>query len=184
MSSIDLNFVDTLNIAATSTTGVIYTMAPTTAGYGNSRFLASTIEMIEIQSRIVVAVPDQGVAAPIDDVVRVITFIDTQNNEAIPAVTDVLTSANIMRYQNIDNIARFIFLDDTTFSTPVRTISGSHNAVSYTNKEFRVPVHHIDRVIYDQATSDIVTNAPLQLVISLNGLSTITLSTRLYYKMM
>lgn len=50
------------------------------------------------------------------DVVRILIFIDKQTNGALPAVTDVLNSANYLEPMNLSNRDRFIVIKDMIFT--------------------------------------------------------------------
>lgn len=50
-----------------------------------------------------------------DNIVRVMLVLDKQNRGAAPAVTDILESAHPMSHQNMDNMRRFVILEDKLF---------------------------------------------------------------------
>jgi len=77
--------------------------------------------------------------------VRVMVFLDKQANGGPAAVTDLLTTAAITSFRNMDQVDRFVILVDKIIHNPVVATNALHtsNGRHYwnVNKKCMIPVH-------------------------------------------
>lgn len=88
---------------------------------------------------------DQGTGVFSDGCYRVIVFIDKQCNGAAAAVTDILNTANISSFRNMDQVDRFTILKDKMYVLPCRSTNVLHTIsplirVNW-SKKCNIPVH-------------------------------------------
>lgn len=80
-----------------------------------------------------------------DGILRVILYIDKQANGATAAVTDILKTAALASFRNMDQVDRFTILKDKTFLVPVRCTNALHTNQGYRpwkmNLKCNIPVH-------------------------------------------
>ena len=68
-------------------------------------------------------------------VIRCMIFVDTQNNGALPAVTDVLQTASRLSPLNMVNSKRFIVLQDELFDMNIyQTTTGMYRTMKFFKK--------------------------------------------------
>lgn len=76
---------------------------------------------------------------------RVILYVDKQANGATAAVTDILKSAVIHSFRNMDQVDRFIILQDKFYNIPIKTTDALHTSIETTmwsmNIKCKYPVH-------------------------------------------
>lgn len=88
---------------------------------------------------------DQLTAAYAGSNVRVIVYLDKQTNGAAAGVTDLLKTAAITSFRNMDQVDRFVILVDKIVFNPVESANAAHtsNQRHYwsVNKKCNIPVH-------------------------------------------
>lgn len=118
-------------------------------------------------------------AGQVGDIVRIIVFVDKQTNGAAPAVTDLLKTANIYSYLNMDNVDRFQVLKDKFVSINQTGILAAtsvyENKVFKVNKKLNMPIHYASTT---GAITEVKSNNIYLLHISLTGESQISYSAR------
>lgn len=88
---------------------------------------------------------DQTTLAFAGSNIRVIVYLDKQANGAAAAVTDILNTAAITSFRNMDQVDRFVILVDKVVFNPVECANALHtsNQRHYwsVNKKCNIPVH-------------------------------------------
>lgn len=88
---------------------------------------------------------DQAGGSYAGSFLRTILFVDKQANGATAAVTDILKTANIASFRNMDQVDRFIILKDKVTPIPVNSANALHTDVSSTmwklSNKCNIPVH-------------------------------------------
>lgn len=76
---------------------------------------------------------------------RMIVYHDKQANGAAAVVTDILTTASILSFRNMDQVERFTILSDKLLNSPEVTANVAHtsNSVMYKRwaKKMNIPIH-------------------------------------------
>lgn len=107
--------------------------------------VGNKVTLTKVNLRGLAAMEDFGTAAFSGGVLRTILFIDKQTNGATAAVLDILRTAAVLSFRNMDNLDRFIILDDTTIRVPIESANVLHTAISRfpwsVNKKINVDVH-------------------------------------------
>jgi len=126
--------------------------------------------------------------ATFNDDVRVILAYDKQANGAvITTLTDILTTANINSFRNMNTLERFVILKDKRIKIGCgATSTGAGNATRFStgpttfkfNKKVALPVDYAGTT---GAIADIKTGALYMFLISENGQSSCDLWTRIKY---
>lgn len=85
-------------------------------GITKNQRVGRQFNIVHLGLKFVLTMPNQSSIATAADAFRLIVYLDKQANGALAAVTDVLTTASLFSFYNIDNIDRFEIIDDSTFS--------------------------------------------------------------------
>jgi len=125
-------------------------------------------------------------ATAFDDV-RIIVVYDKQSNGTAPAITDVLNTADINSFRNMNQLDRFIVLKDKRMSLHTNlTFEGStsvRNAIMPSifkfNKKVALPVDFADATT--ATIANIKTGGLFVMAISRNGLAATHLTTRVKF---
>jgi len=92
-----------------------------------------------------IATLDSSLTAPTAANFRVIVFIDYQANGATAAVTDILKTASIVSFRNMDQVDRFKILEDFVIRLTPGVIgsiaSDNCNMRWAVNKKVNIPIH-------------------------------------------
>lgn len=83
--------------------------------------IANKVTLRNINLHMSFSLPTQAIAAPLGDKVRVILYMDQQANGATAAVTDILKTATIDSFRNMDQVERFVILKDKTFDINIKS---------------------------------------------------------------
>lgn len=86
------------------------------AGTGQSERVGRRINVVKLQWRYEVTLPETTDATKTHDDVRFVLYVDKQANGATAAVTDILVSDNYQSYYQLRNIGRFAVLVDKTIN--------------------------------------------------------------------
>lgn len=101
--------------------------------------------MKNINFKFAISKDDAGTGVYNNGNVRVILFMDKQCNGATAAVTDILKTASMVSFRNMDQVDRFVILKDKVYSTSNLTTNSLHTsagAVYYSiSKKCNEPVH-------------------------------------------
>lgn len=88
---------------------------------------------------------DQTTAAYQQGQLRLILFIDKQCNGAVAGVTDILKTASILSFRNMDQVDRFIILKDKVYTSALVTTNAAHTSAASKyykiNKNVSFPMH-------------------------------------------
>lgn len=87
-----------------------------------------TIRNINIRGQF--SLDDQGTGAFTSCIMRVILFVDKQCNGATATVADILTTADINSFRNMDQVERFVILKDKNYTLPVTAANVLHTSDS------------------------------------------------------
>ncbi len=116
--NIDLKFIDaTLNDAVVTTTGDVFSqlfIIPDGDTQSQKEGLKVTLKSVQIRFQL--TIPSTTVVADATDILRVILVKDKQANGALPAVIDILNTATIQAFKNLENTSRFVTLFDKTLA--------------------------------------------------------------------
>jgi len=119
------------------------------------------------------------------NVIRLLIVYDAQTNGALPAVTDILTAADVLAPMNLNNRDRFKIICDKWWSTGAYTISGT----DIDTGEFCPPMDKfykkLNLEVQNSGTANTIgsisTGAVYALLIAENTSATAELATRIRY---
>ncbi len=183
-------FFDTTKALTVATTGgVIYsdTLVAMAIGTGESNRIGRKIQLKGIYMRGSIQLNNQTVPGSTADRVRVILYWDKQTNKAAAAVTDLLKTANVDSFRNLNNSGRFMFLHDKTYA--LSSQSGgplSTTTTNYGEKRVNLTVSKnvsitIEFVADTPSVADLASNNIGVMCISQDGLVTIGYTARIRY---
>ncbi len=98
-------------------------------GTGENQRTGSRIRLKSIHGRVRIVQQSETVKTTVYNQVRIVIGIDKQANGAHAAFTDLLEANTLHEFRNIENIHRFIFLYDKTFSFGSSGIGGGSSTV-------------------------------------------------------
>ena len=115
----------TVASAGTVLTGTLVAM---TQGTGDSQRIGRTIKVMSVQLYGRCILPSTSTVGNTSDRLRLIIFLDRQANKDTPAVTDLLTTADINSFRKLSNGKRFKFLYDEVME--MNSYGGAGNGTS------------------------------------------------------
>lgn len=78
---------------------------------------------------------------------RIIVYVDKQANGATAAITDILKTASLSSYRNLDQVDRFIILDDQVVALEQQVVNSASSVTGDCAKQWKVskkcniPIH-------------------------------------------
>jgi len=110
----ELKFVDGNFVGTATTAGAIQLLNGVTQGTDYNNRIGRKMLMKSIMCRFIVKL---GTVDSPGQVIRLLIVYDAQTNAALPAVTDVLQTADVLSPMNLNNRDRFKILSDKWWST-------------------------------------------------------------------
>lgn len=108
--------------------------------------IGNKITVRNINVRAISAVDDAGTGALGGGYLRVIIYVDKQCNGVAATVTDILKSAAINSFRNMDQVDRFLILKDKMIKVTVDSANALHTATSTTfwkaSWKGALPIHY------------------------------------------
>lgn len=151
-------------------------------GTADASRVGGKINIVSVNMHCIVSVDDVVSAQWSDGNVRMIVFQDKQANGAGATVTDILETANVLSFRNLDNVDRFVILADKIWTTGTVTSSDLHTSVGLKyykwSKKVNIPVSYSGAT---GAVSEIKSNNIGLLVISVATLENVNVTTRIRY---
>ncbi len=123
-------FIDHTLVSQTiASAGNIIELIPDIAtGTGESNRIGRYIKVIKYGVRYDLYLASHTDKTLTQDTIRLIYFIDSQTNGAVPTVVDVLEAANYQSFNNLANRSRFRIMKDKTYS--LNTPAGGGNGTT------------------------------------------------------
>lgn len=125
--------------------GVIDSLNLIPAGTSDVTRVGHKVTLKNVNLHFTLTRDDAGTSAPNNLMMRLILLIDKQANGALPAVTDVLKTADINSFRNLDQAERFVILKDKLYNVANTSSNGAHtNDCGRTvrmSKLLNTPVH-------------------------------------------
>ncbi len=122
-------FNSAINDAVVANTGAVQNQMFTLAqGDTDTTRDGKKVIVTSLNARFIISLPITDVNAQTADLVRIIIVHDKQANGALPAVLDILFTADIQSFKNLDNTHRFRTLLDKTIS--IASMSGAYNGTT------------------------------------------------------
>lgn len=142
-------FLDTA-IASTSisNTGIVFNSVNLIPqGTTDVTRIGNKVNVTNFNMHLTLQLPNQAIATPFSEKVRMIAFVDKQANGAAAVVTDILETANIHSFRNLDNTDRFQILKDEITHLDIQAVNPTvpSNAINQEtvgiNKKMNLPLH-------------------------------------------
>lgn len=162
-------FFDTNNSGVISSSGTVVALSTVGQGASESQRIGRSILIESIAVNGEALLPSAAGTSNNTDTIRMITFIDTQPNGALPGVTDVLESASRLSHYNLSNKDRFAIIDDRKFPMNARAADTSpYDTTSqfHFERTFRVYSHFSGT---GSTIADVASNSICMLLITKNG---------------
>jgi len=118
----DTTIVDTTSRIA----GVIYNLNLVPQGTNDQQRIGNKITIRNINIHAYANNDDALLGVPQGGNLRVIVYLDKQCNGATPLITDILKTASIESFRNMDNVDRFVFLKEKYVYVPIMTANAAH----------------------------------------------------------
>jgi len=131
MLNVEVKSLDTISTYSGNAAGFVIPQTALAQGADYNQRDGISIKAVSIESRLTL---DGNAAANFDDV-RIVYFIDTQNQGTTPAVTDLLEATDVRSAFNHINLHRFVILVDDMFTLSL----GGPTAKASTH---RLPLDH------------------------------------------
>ncbi len=181
-STHEYKFVSTsIDDAVIATGGTVQTQLFTIAqGDGRGNREGRKITLTSIQCRFILSLPPTNMHTETSELMRIIILHDKQANGALPAVLDILLTAGVQSFKNLEQTQRFRTLLDRTM-----TVTSQTGAWDGTNPEFGEDIIFFDwykklniPIMYDNSLTTgviatIVSNNIVALYISRTGIGAI-----------
>lgn len=172
-------FFDGNNAVATvSNTGAIVSSSLNliTEGTGQSQRIGRKCKVTNIHVAGLLTKVTQDAGADTNNVVRIMLYLDTQCNGATASVTDILATANLLSFRNLQNSGRFRIYYDKRHA--LNNMSGANNGTDaeFGNyvKAFKINIDCDHVLEFDASTgaiTDLTSNNFGILMISQEGVS-------------
>jgi len=148
-NNLEKKYLDSgLGSSGISTTGTfVSTVIPVVQGTTDQTRIGNKITVKNFSIRCAMSMDDQTTGVIVDGHIRVIVYIDKQANGATAATTDILTTAALSSYRNMDTVDRFVILKDkwmqykVTATNALHTGQGSGQWWKW-SKKLNLPVHY------------------------------------------
>lgn len=146
--NIEKKYFDTATASASDNSGgtIVPSLNLIPQGTTDVTRIANKITIRNINLRCVGTQDDLAAALFDNGILRVIVYVDKQTNGAAAAVTDILKSATLLSFRNLDQVDRFQILKDKFIHVPVLAANALHTSSSSTQvRKFNIkcdmPVH-------------------------------------------
>lgn len=117
---------DITSVAAINTGTIFNSLCLVPQGTTDQTRVGNKITIRNINLKCFAGLDDQGTAVFATGNLRVILFVDKQTNGATAAVTDILKTASISSFRNMDQVDRFQILKDKVYNLPCRSANALH----------------------------------------------------------
>ncbi len=176
----ELKFKDTaLTDLVIASTGAVAGLNLIDEGVGASERTGRSIRISKVCWRWRLENPDPAGVDDSCEVVRIMLMVDHQANGALPAVTDVLASANFQAFRNLFNEGRFdVIMDRSIALNNHGGADGCYRFVGYFSTECDIVVDFSGTA---GGIADVSSNNVICLIISESGLAGLVSISRVMY---
>ena len=99
-----------------------------TSGTGESERIGRKVTVTSVLLRGRIILPSTSTVGDTTDTARLIIYIDTQTNGAAATVTNILSTASVNSFRNLDNTSRFRIIHDVVYT--LKSQGGAGNGAS------------------------------------------------------
>ncbi len=137
----EMKFFDTSLVAVPNTVSLLASLNPIPRGTSLSERIGRKIYIRSLEIFYTFVLQTTPTISEMSNEVRVLVLVDKQTNGSSPAILDVLETASVRSFHNLDHSSRFVYVWDKRFAMTTIAGGGTHsfesNDCGRVNKRFR-----------------------------------------------